>query len=96
MGKEGTSVFLRVRPLNQREQGTTAQARCLEVQDGTALLYTGRDAPANNRFAFDAVLGEETTQAEAFEVAAALQCWGSDQRCRLSATATAGGGLDSS
>ncbi|KAL4452307.1 hypothetical protein ABPG75_007969 [Micractinium tetrahymenae] len=67
-GKNGTAVIVRVRPLNEREKVATAQASCLEVLDGQALLYTGREAPANNAFGFDAVLGQETTQAEAFEV----------------------------
>lgn len=66
--REGTQVFLRVRPLNAREQGIAATARCLEVQDGAAsLLYTGRDAPASASFGFDRVLGDGVGQAEAFE-----------------------------
>lgn len=67
MGHEATQVFLRVRPLNRREQGTTAAARCLEVLDSTQLRYTGRDGPANSQFGFDRVYGEESSQAEAFE-----------------------------
>ena len=65
--KQGTQVIVRVRPLNERERATTAQASCLDMLDGQTLLYTGREAPANNSFGFDAVLGQETTQAEAFE-----------------------------
>jgi hypothetical protein len=76
--KEGTQVFLRVRPLNERERTTTAAARCLQVQDAGSLLYTGRDAPANNRFGFDRVYGEDTTQAEAFEVC--CRRWGRQER----------------
>jgi hypothetical protein len=78
--KEGTQVFLRVRPLNERERTTTAAARCLQVQDTNSLLYTGRDAPANNQFGFDRVYGENTTQAEAFEVC--CRRWGRQQRQR--------------
>lgn len=63
----GTSVIVRVRPLNQREKATTANASCLDLLDAQTLLYTGREAPTNNSFRFDAVLGQQTTQAQAFE-----------------------------
>ena len=79
--KEGTQVFLRVRPLNERERTTTAAARCLQVQDGGSLLYTGREAPACNQFGFDRVFGEDTTQAEAFEVCC-FEVLGRQQRQR--------------
>ncbi|PRW56939.1 kinesin [Chlorella sorokiniana] len=64
----GISVALRVRPLNSREQGTTAAARCLTVDEaGSSLQYTGRDPPPNANFSFDRVLGEASTQADTFE-----------------------------
>ena len=67
-GSEGTQVVLRVRPLNEREKNTTSNARCLEQVDSQTLRFIGREAPANSTFGFDRVRGEETTQAEAFEV----------------------------
>lgn len=52
----GISVALRVRPLNSREQGTTAAARCLSVDEaGSSLQYVGRDPPPCAHFAFDQV-----------------------------------------
>ncbi|KAI7845148.1 hypothetical protein COHA_001193 [Chlorella ohadii] len=50
----GISVVLRVRPLNAREQSTTAAARCLTVDEGgSSLQYVGRDPPPNAQFSFD-------------------------------------------
>lgn len=72
--REGTQVHLRVRPFNQRELGTTASRRCLEVLDAGSLRYTGRDAPAQSQFGFDRVLGEQEGQEEVFEVRVGL--WG--------------------
>jgi len=52
----GISVVLRVRPLNAREQSTTAAARCLTVDEGgSSLQYVGRDPPPNAQFSFDRV-----------------------------------------
>lgn len=48
----GISVALRVRPLNSREQGTSA---CLVHQEGSSLQYVGRDPPPCAHFSFDRV-----------------------------------------
>lgn len=66
--KQGTQVIVRVRPFNERERASTAQASCLDVLDGHTVLYTGREVPASSSFGFDAVLDQKTTQAEVFEV----------------------------
>ena len=62
-----TRVMLRVRPFNLRETEKGGRARCLEVQDGSSLKYSGSEGPPAC-FSFDRVLGEDSTQGEVFEV----------------------------